>query len=80
MKCSVCSEKIDSIQTILDSVSQPLFDDETREWVICMGFLEKCQPCGHFIGEGFGDVEYFKTQLEAQKYGESLAPKRGQVV
>jgi len=77
MKCGICQNEIKTIDTILESVSSPQYDDVSDEWVICMGFLERCQPCGHLIGNGFGDVEYFKTEQEAQKYGESLAPKRG---
>ena len=71
MKCQNHHE-IKEIQTILSFVGEvegpydDLGDDD--KYVIVFGFEEKALPCGCRLGEGYGDVEYFKTYEEAHEY------------
>lgn len=55
------------IETLLES-SKVDYDKEYNQFVVMRGFLERCADCKTQLGEGYGDVDYFKTFETANNY------------
>lgn len=81
MKCR-CGKEIEKIQTILTSVdvAGPVEDEpEGEQYVVMTGYIERVLPCGHSLGEGYGDVDFFPTPEAAKVYHDKLKEKLGKV-
>jgi len=65
MKCLVCGKEYDVETCCVSSVT--VYNKEGREWVSMQGFIERRKCCKEPLGEGYGDVNYFKTKKEADE-------------
>jgi len=82
MKCR-CGQEVQKIQTILTEVCTPegpLYDlPEGEQFVVMTGYAEKALPCGHGLGEGYGDVQFFPNMDLANEYYNKMKEKLGKV-
>ena len=83
MKCKY-GHDVEKIQTILSHVGEvegpyEEIGDEDN-YVICLGYVERALPCGHYLGEGYGDVLYFKDRKKGNKKLNELRLKDGMVI
>ena len=83
MKC-LYGDEVEEIKTILSYVGEVEgpYDDlpENEQYVICTGFIERAIPCGHSLGEGYGDVDFFSTKELAEIRYRELKEKEGKLL
>lgn len=47
--------------------SQYAYDNESGEWVIMRGFIERCKQCKSILGVGYGDVDFVESEESAKE-------------
>jgi len=78
MKCRLCNEEYDvesccvSSETIYDKQEEP------TPYISIQGFVERRKCCKKPLGEGYGDVNFYKTKKEADEWTNKWKEKIGQ--
>ena len=75
MDCPLCGEEY-GVETKCVS-SETVYDRENGEWISMQGFAERRSCCKRILGDGYGDVNFFDTQEEADKVTDSWKQKIG---
>ena len=74
-KCPQTFGKVPPVETRLDSINKG-YDKETDEWIIYLGYSERCSNCKKILGDGYGEPYFFPTKTKALKFAETL--KKGE--
>lgn len=76
IKCWNCGNRLD-IEYCMDILCEPQFigniegyEDEEEPWVVQTGFKERCVHCKKELGNGWGEVDHFKTENDAYRFYE----------
>lgn len=76
IKCWNCGDNLD-IEYVMDILCEPQFigdiegyEDEEEPWVVQTGFKERCIHCKQCLGNGWGEVDHFKTEDDAYGFYE----------
>lgn len=59
------------VETKCTSISK-CYDAEEKEFVVFLGFIERCSKCKKRLGDGYGDPHFFKTEEEAKQFAEKI--------
>ena len=73
--CGFCNGEY-SVETCC-TFSDWTYDEEGKEWVSWQGFIERTKCCKRLLGEGYGNVNYFKTEQEAKQDSDKWKEKIG---
>ena len=76
MNCPLCGEEY-GVETKCVS-SETVYDEEGGEWISMQGFVERRKCCQKCLGDGYGDVNYFKTQEQADQETATWKKKIGE--
>jgi len=76
VNCPLCGKEYD-VETSCVSSSY-CYSKEDNEWVSMQGFIERRSCCHEILGQGYGDVEYFKTKAQAIAHAKEAAEKIGE--
>jgi len=76
MKCPLCDGEYGVENCCVSSTT--VYSEEDREWVSMQGFIERRKCCKQPLGEGYGDVNYFKSKQEADEETKKWEQKIGE--
>jgi len=80
MKCRVCGGEYE-VETCCTS-SVTCYDKEAEAWdegwISMQGFIERRKCCKEALGDGYGDVNHYKTEEEADKETDGWKRKIGE--
>jgi len=77
MKCRLCNGEY-NVETCCVSSDTVPTDYKDEPWASIQGFVERRKCCKKRLGEGYGDVNEFKTKEEADEWTNKWKEKIGQ--
>ena len=77
MKCRLCGGIYEVETQCVSSVTVPTYLKD-EPWASMQGFVERRKCCKKLLGEGYGDVNEFKTKEEADEMTDGWKQKFGE--